>query len=164
MISDLFSLRRLDDLATRTHSEGINELAAAALIEQEGRFLLIEKPSRNCELAPSTWELLTGFVRAGETLTSGMERVLAEYFGFSSAEVTRYLGHNDHADDGASSVSWSSQSPSSTLTASATPLTSDTAGSTTLRSPTPSTPSIPSSACTTRPPRLTATDLQGPTT
>lgn len=41
----------------------------------------------------------TGFVRAGETLTSGTERVLAEYFGFSSAEATRYLGHNDHAHD-----------------------------------------------------------------
>ncbi|MDQ1022251.1 hypothetical protein [Streptomyces afghaniensis] len=30
---------------------------------------------------------------------SGMERVLAGYFGFSSAEVTRYLDHNDHAHD-----------------------------------------------------------------
>ncbi|MFJ9544483.1 NUDIX hydrolase [Streptomyces sp. NPDC101225] len=99
MTSDLFSLGRLDDLVTRTHSEGINELAAAALIEHEGRFLLIEKPSRNFELAPSTWELPTGSVRAGETLTSGMERILAEYSGFSSAEVTRYLGHDDHAHD-----------------------------------------------------------------
>ncbi|WP_398780287.1 NUDIX domain-containing protein [Streptomyces sp. NBRC 110611] len=56
----------------------------------------MEKPSRGFELSVSTWELPTGFVRAEETLTSGMERVLAEDFGFSSAEATRYLGHNDH--------------------------------------------------------------------
>ncbi|MGA5504968.1 NUDIX hydrolase [Streptomyces umbrinus] len=99
MISDLFSVRQLDELVTRTHSEGIDELAAAALIEHEGRFLLIEKPSRTFELATPAWQLPTGSVRAGETLTSGMERILAEYFGFSSAEVTRYLGHNDHAHD-----------------------------------------------------------------
>ncbi|MEV0446201.1 NUDIX domain-containing protein [Streptomyces spectabilis] len=101
MISDLFTIRQLDELVTRTHSEGIDELAAAALIEHEGRFLLIENPSRDFDLTPSTWELPTGTVRAGETLTGGMERVLAEYFGFSNTEVTRYLGHNDHArDDG----------------------------------------------------------------
>ncbi len=28
-----------------------------------------------------------------------MHRVLAEYFGFSSADIERYLGHNDHLDE-----------------------------------------------------------------
>ncbi|MBT2543287.1 NUDIX domain-containing protein [Streptomyces sp. ISL-44] len=97
MIS-LFNNGQLDELVIRTHSEGITELAAAALIEHGGRFLLIEAAAPDFDTPPA-WELPTGSVWAGETLVMGMHRVLAEHFGFSSAEVDRYLGHNDHLHD-----------------------------------------------------------------
>lgn len=94
---DLFSLSRLDDLVTRSHSAGVTDLAAAALIEHEGRFLLVEAAVRDLEDPPG-WELPTGRILPGETVLAGLERILAQHFGFFSIEVTRYLGHNDHHD------------------------------------------------------------------
>ncbi|MGW1912637.1 hypothetical protein ACWCQS_18415 [Streptomyces sp. NPDC002076] len=37
--------RLADDLVIRTHGDGIQAWATAALIEHKGRFLLIEKPT-----------------------------------------------------------------------------------------------------------------------
>ncbi|SER13657.1 NUDIX domain-containing protein [Streptomyces sp. yr375] len=89
---------QIDELVSRTHSEGITDLAAAALIEHDGKFLLIEATACDFDTPPA-WKLPTGRVWSGETLVMGMHRILAEHFGFSSADVGRFLGHNDHLDD-----------------------------------------------------------------
>jgi ADP-ribose pyrophosphatase YjhB (NUDIX family) len=89
---------QIDELVSRTHSEGITDLATAALIEHQGRFLLIEAAVPDFD-TPPRWQLPTGRVWAGETLVMGTHRILAEHFGFSTADIGRFLGHNDYLDD-----------------------------------------------------------------
>ncbi|MFE2916809.1 NUDIX hydrolase [Kitasatospora indigofera] len=88
----------LDDLVAHTHAEGISHLAAAALIEHDGRFLLVETAAPDFD-TPCGWDLPTGRIRAGETLLTGLERVLLDHYGLDAAAVPpRYLGHNDHRE------------------------------------------------------------------
>lgn len=86
----------LHDLVSRTHAEGIEDLAAAALIEHHGLFLLTERVSHNFDTEPSSWELPTGRIKSGETLLTGLGRVLSTHFDLGLDRATRYLGHQDH--------------------------------------------------------------------
>lgn len=88
----------LADLIDRTHAEGISGIAAAALIEHGGRFLLVETTPPDFDTPPG-WELPTGRIRAGETLLDGLDRTLRDHFALDPAHATRYLGHNDHDHD-----------------------------------------------------------------
>lgn len=100
-LSEVFAHRFLDDLAIRTHNEGISNLAAAALIDHEGKFLLVEAPpTADFDTAGARWELPTGRILAGETLFHGLCRVLAEHYGYESVQISRYLGHIDRRHEG----------------------------------------------------------------
>ena len=93
-MTDPFSQGRLDELVTRSHSDGITDLAAAALIEHEGRFLLVEAALWELD-SPRSWELPTGRVLPGETVADGLHRVLAQHYGYSDAQITQFLGFSD---------------------------------------------------------------------
>ncbi|MEU2874540.1 NUDIX domain-containing protein [Streptomyces olivoreticuli] len=89
-----FTLNRLDELVTRSHSDGITDLAAAALIEHDGRFLLGEAVIPDLDV-PRGWELPTGRVLPGETVADGLHRILSQHYGYSDTQITRFLGFND---------------------------------------------------------------------
>jgi endogenous inhibitor of DNA gyrase (YacG/DUF329 family) len=99
-VTDPFTLRQVDELVTRSHSDGLTDLAVAALIEQHGRSLLVhgDLPDLN---TPRTWRLPSGPVLPGETVPDGLHRILPQYVGYADAEITGFLGIVD-ADDSSS--------------------------------------------------------------
>lgn len=105
-----FALNKLDELVTRSRADGITDLAAAALIEHEGRFLLVEGAMRDLD-EPSGWELPSGRVLPGETVTDGLHRILSQQFGYSNAQVTHFLGFNDDNDTGTRVIAFAVTSP-----------------------------------------------------
>jgi 8-oxo-dGTP diphosphatase len=98
-VTSTLDQQQVDELVTRTHGQGIHDLAAAALIEHGGRFLLVEKPAPDFGTTVSSWVLPTITVRAGETVTAALERGLSQYCGFDTAQIDRYLSHTDHNED-----------------------------------------------------------------
>ncbi|MEY9873294.1 8-oxo-dGTP diphosphatase [Streptacidiphilus sp. MAP12-33] len=97
-MTDLPMLHRVEDLVVRSHSDHITDLAAAALIEQHGRFLLVQGEPTDLD-APRGWQLPTGPIWPGETVVDGLHRILTQGFGYSDAEITAFLGVTD-ADSG----------------------------------------------------------------
>ncbi|MFF8917306.1 ATP-binding protein [Streptomyces sp. NPDC015032] len=136
----------LDDLAIRTQNEGISHLAAAALIEHEGRFLLVEAPpTADFDTAGFSWELPTGHIRARETILQGLGRILAEHYGYESVQINRYLGHTDHRHEANHDArAFIPTSSPASPTRSAGPPTWDTTGPTATTSAAPSRASTPS--------------------
>lgn len=92
-------LHQVEELVSRSHGDGITDLAAAALIEQQGRFLLVHTGLPEPD-TPLAWHLPSGPVLPGETVLDGLHRILAQFFGYSDAEVTGFLGVID-PDSGA---------------------------------------------------------------
>jgi hypothetical protein len=90
--------QQVDDLVTRTHGEGIRDLAAAALSERSGRFLLIEKPVPDFDTIAFSGVLPTIPVRAGETVTAALERGLVSVL---VVEIEELLGEGFTADGSA---------------------------------------------------------------
>ncbi|MER6076064.1 NUDIX domain-containing protein, partial [Streptomyces sp. NPDC001817] len=87
-------LHRVEEPVHRSHSDHITDLAAAALIEQHGRFLLVQGKLADLN-TPRGWQLPTGPVWPGETVVDGLHRTLAQGFGYSDAEITAFLGATD---------------------------------------------------------------------
>ncbi|MEX1194138.1 MAG: NUDIX hydrolase [Dehalococcoidia bacterium] len=85
----------LHRLVTGSHAEGITEIAVACTVDHEDRTLLIAEPG--LDFIDGTWELPTGWVLPGETLTDALAKVLATV-GLDLDEVTGYLGHQDRID------------------------------------------------------------------
>ena len=86
----------LHQLVASSHAEDVTEIAVACTIDHDGRTLLIAEPGLN--FIDGTWELPTGWVLSGETLTDALARVLAA-LGLELDEVTSYLGHRDRVID-----------------------------------------------------------------
>ncbi|AZQ36291.1 hypothetical protein EJ357_24875 [Streptomyces cyaneochromogenes] len=93
-MTDLPVLNGIDELVTRSHSDGITDLTAAALIEQHGRFLLVHAGRPDLS-ATQAWRLPSGPVLPGETVPDGLHRILAQYFGYSGVEITGLRGTID---------------------------------------------------------------------
>ncbi|MFL5997858.1 MAG: NUDIX hydrolase [Streptomyces sp.] len=98
-MTDPSLLHQVDELVTRSHSDGLTDLTAAALIEQHGRFLLVHAVLPDLD-TPRTWRLPSGPVLPGETVPDGLHRILAQSFGYSDAEITGFLGIIDADDSG----------------------------------------------------------------
>ncbi|MFF2431683.1 NUDIX hydrolase [Streptomyces mirabilis] len=96
-MTEPFMLHQVDELVTRSHSDGITDLTAAALIGQHGRFLLVQVGSLEPNMTRA-WSLPTGPVLPGETVVDGLRRILAKGFGYSDAEITGFLGTIDTDD------------------------------------------------------------------
>ncbi len=84
-------------LVSHAHAGGVLNLAAAALLEHHGRFLLI-RAAGPASGDTRGWELPTGGIRAGESVLDGLERMLRDRCELTLDEVAGYLGHNDHPD------------------------------------------------------------------
>lgn len=83
-------------LVTTSHTEGITDLAVASIVvDVDDRVLLIVEPGP--DVIDHTWQLPTGPVLPGETLTDALAKVLAT-IGLNINEITGYLGHDDPAD------------------------------------------------------------------
>lgn len=85
----------LHHLLTSCHAEGITAISVAATIDHDGRILLIGEPG--LDFINDTWELPTGPVLPGETLTDALPKNLAT-IGLDLEQVTGYLGHHDRID------------------------------------------------------------------
>lgn len=88
--------RLLHRLVAGSHAEGITELAVACTVDHDDRTLLIAEPG--LDFIDGTWELPTGWVLPGETLTDALAKTLAA-IGLDLDEVTGYLGHHDRIID-----------------------------------------------------------------
>ena len=86
----------LHRLVTGSHAEGITEIAVTCTVDHEDRTLLIAEPG--LDFTGGTWELPTGWVLPGETLTDALAKALAAV-GLDLDEVTGYLGHHDRIID-----------------------------------------------------------------
>lgn len=86
----------LHDLVAGSHAEGVTAMDVTATVDHDGRTLLITQPQ--LDLNDDTWQLPTGPVRPGETLTDAVAKTLA-VIGVHLDQVTGYLGHHDHGDD-----------------------------------------------------------------
>ena len=93
--ADTVTTDLLHRLVTGSHAEGVIELAVCCIVDHEDRILLVVEPGLDC--IDETWQLPTGSVLPGETLTNAAARILATH-GLDLHEVTGYLGHNDRID------------------------------------------------------------------
>lgn len=93
-----FTLAHVDELVTRSHSDGVTDLAAAALIKHDVKFLLVRTATRDLNTPPA-WDLPTGPVLPGGTVVDGLHRILAQALGYSNAKTAAFLGIVD-ADNG----------------------------------------------------------------
>ena len=84
----------LHHLVTGSHAEGITALGVEAVIEHDDRVLLIAEPGP--DFTDDTWQLPAGPVLPGQTLTDALHPAVAA-IGLTIDEITRYLGHHDHA-------------------------------------------------------------------
>ncbi|MGW3957984.1 NUDIX hydrolase [Streptomyces sp. NPDC004752] len=98
-MTDLTVLNEVDALVIRSHSDGITDITAAALIQQHGRFLLIHAGRPDLS-ATQAWRLPSGPVLPGETVPDGLHRILAQHFGYSDVKITGFLGTIDTDDSG----------------------------------------------------------------
>ncbi len=85
----------LHQLVADAHAEGIIAMAATASIDHDGRVLLLIQPGR--DFIDHTWQLPTGAVLPGETLTDALPKTLAA-LGLDLDEILGYLGHHDRID------------------------------------------------------------------
>lgn len=86
----------LHDLVAGSHAEGVTAMDVTATVDHDGRVLLITHPG--LDLSDDTWQLPTGPVLPGETLTDAVAKTLA-VIGLDLNQITGYLGHHDRGDD-----------------------------------------------------------------
>jgi 8-oxo-dGTP diphosphatase len=82
----------LHDLVVGSHAQGVTSLAVASVIDHHGRILLVIEGG--LDFIDNTWQLPTGPVHPGETLTDALPKTLAA-IGLNLDETTGYLGHHD---------------------------------------------------------------------
>jgi ADP-ribose pyrophosphatase YjhB (NUDIX family) len=87
----------LHDLVTSSRAEGTGQFAVAAAITDGGRVLLCGHTTGDFD---QEWDLPSGIVLPGETLTSALDRVLACSYGLDIADIPGYLGSHDRIRDG----------------------------------------------------------------
>jgi 8-oxo-dGTP diphosphatase len=87
----------LHDLVTSSRAEGTGQFAAAAAITDGGRVLLCGRTTGDFD---QEWDLPSGIVLPGETLTGALDRVLACSYGLDIADIPGYLGSHDRIQDG----------------------------------------------------------------
>ncbi len=85
----------LDDLLRTAAADGIaRHVVGAVVTDAEGRVLLLRRPAD--DHLGGLWELPSGGVDDGETLTEALRREVAEETGLEVTAVGAYLGHFDY--------------------------------------------------------------------
>ncbi|GAA0452378.1 NUDIX domain-containing protein [Streptomyces sp. NPDC046215] len=85
----------LEDLTRAAARDGIVKTVVGAVITDEaGKVLLLHRPAD--DYLGGLWELPSGGVDRGESLTEALRREVAEETGLTVAAVGDYLGHFDY--------------------------------------------------------------------
>ncbi|MFF8919362.1 NUDIX hydrolase [Streptomyces sp. NPDC015032] len=85
----------LDDLIRAADADGITKHVVGAVIsDAEGRVLLLHRAAD--DYLGGLWELPSGGVDAGETLTEALHREVTEETGLTVIAIGTYLGHFDY--------------------------------------------------------------------
>ncbi|MFF0410095.1 NUDIX hydrolase [Kitasatospora sp. NPDC004745] len=83
-------------LAADAEAAGITGFVAAAVIDRDGRILLVRRNPD--DYRGGLWEIPSGTVETGETIVDALRRETAEETGLTVDQVTGYIGHFDYAD------------------------------------------------------------------
>ncbi|MER7576926.1 NUDIX hydrolase [Streptomyces sp. NPDC126514] len=90
-----FDAALLDDLIHAADADGIAKHVVGAVIPNaEGKVLLLHRAA--ADYLGGLWELPSGGVDAGETLTEALHREVAEETGLTVTAIETYLGHFDY--------------------------------------------------------------------
>ncbi|WP_316528109.1 NUDIX hydrolase [Kitasatospora brasiliensis] len=81
-------------LAADAEAAGITGFVAAAVINHDGRTLLVRRNPD--DYMGGMWEIPSGTVEAGETILDALYRETAEETGLTVDQVTGYIGHFDY--------------------------------------------------------------------
>ncbi|MER8185229.1 NUDIX domain-containing protein [Kitasatospora sp. NPDC094015] len=81
-------------LVADAEAAGITRFVAAAVIEHDGRVLLVRR--RPDDFMGGMWEIPSGTVETGESVLAALHRETAEETGLTIDRVTGYLGHFDY--------------------------------------------------------------------
>ncbi|MBO1416450.1 NUDIX domain-containing protein, partial [Streptomyces sp. FH025] len=81
-------------LAAAAEAAGITGFVAAAVINHDGRVLLVRRNPD--DYMGGLWEIPSGTVEAGETILDALHRETAEETGLTVERVTGYIGHFDY--------------------------------------------------------------------
>lgn len=85
----------LDDLLHTADNDGITKHVVGAVIpDADGNVLLLHRAAG--DYMGGLWELPSGGVDAGESLTEALHREVAEETGLTLTSVGAYLGHFDY--------------------------------------------------------------------
>nr|BFD92093.1 NUDIX hydrolase [Kitasatospora sp. Xyl93] len=81
-------------LAADADAAGITGFVAAAVINHDGRVLLVRRNPD--DYMGGMWEIPSGTVETGETILDALHRETAEETGLAIDQVTSYVGHFDY--------------------------------------------------------------------
>ncbi|MET8627535.1 NUDIX hydrolase [Kitasatospora sp. NPDC004669] len=81
-------------LAADASAAGITGFVAAAVINHDGRVLLVRRNPD--DYMGGLWEIPSGTVEAGETILDTLHRETVEETGLTVDQVTGYIGHFDY--------------------------------------------------------------------
>ncbi|MER7845013.1 NUDIX domain-containing protein [Kitasatospora sp. NPDC096077] len=81
-------------LAADAEAAGITGFVAAAVIDHDGRVLLVRRNPD--DYMGGMWEIPSGTVEAGETILDALHRETAEETGLTIGQITGYIGHFDY--------------------------------------------------------------------
>ncbi|MFJ8472546.1 NUDIX hydrolase [Kitasatospora sp. NPDC094011] len=81
-------------LAADAEAAGITGFVAAAVINHDGRTLLVRRNPD--DYMGGMWEIPSGTVEPGETILDALHRETAEETGLTIDQVTGYIGHFDY--------------------------------------------------------------------
>ncbi|GAA1261782.1 NUDIX hydrolase [Kitasatospora nipponensis] len=83
-------------LAAEAEAAGISGFVAAAVINHDGRVLLVRRNPD--DYMGGLWEIPSGTVEAGETILDALHRETAEETGLTIDQVSGYIGHFDYTN------------------------------------------------------------------
>lgn len=82
------------DLTAEAERDGIQQLVVGAVVEHDGRILLLRRPED--DFMGGIWELPSGKVEPGENLDQALAREIEEETGLQVTGIGRYLDRFDY--------------------------------------------------------------------
>jgi 8-oxo-dGTP diphosphatase len=84
----------LQQLITNAASEGVRRLIVGAVVQHNGKVLLLKRPEE--DFMGGIFELPSGNVEPGENLHEALRREVQEETGLKISAIREYLGHFDY--------------------------------------------------------------------
>jgi 8-oxo-dGTP diphosphatase len=83
-----------DGLKQRAEEEGFARLVVGVVLPRDDRILILQR--RSDDFMPGIYELPSGLVEPGETLSAAVSRELQEETGLEASSIVGYIGHFDY--------------------------------------------------------------------